>query len=493
MSFGGVRAVRGGKGRTLGVSRDRTVLVVSRVDRSHPTSVGLAGQEAVHPPESGSGRSDSSAPVRDGDTEPAGLWERVLSADNLSAALKRVRANKGAAGVDGMSTQELPVWLADHWTSVRQALDEDTYRPSPVRRVVIPKPGGGERLLGVPTVLDRLVQQALAQALTGIFDPGFAESSYGFRPGRSAHQAVEAARAYVEQGYRWVVDVDLEKFFDRVQHDALMARVARKVSDKRVLKLIRRFLDSGVMVDGVKQPTAEGTPQGSPLSPLLSNIMLDDLDRELGGRGLRFVRYADDVRVFVRSKRAAARVLDGITDVVEVRLKLRVNREKSSIQPASRAVLLGFGFFFVTGGKVKVRVAKQAIARLKMRLRGLTARRWGVSMGYRIATLNRFVRGWMGYFRIAETPRVFRDLDEWYYRRMRQIHWKQWKRPATRRRMLAALGIPPLSAIRWGNSSRAYWRIAGSAVLQRALPRRYWTRQGLISLHTAWQRFTVTA
>jgi len=465
---------------------------MSRGDRSHPTDVGLAGQEAVLPLESGPGCSGSSAGAGGSGVGLVGLWDEVFSPANLSAALKRVRANKGAPGVDGMTTGELSSWLGVHWPEVRVALDEGTYRPSPVRRVVIPKPGGGERLLGVPTVLDRLVQQALAQVLTGVFDPGFSESSFGFRPGRSAHQAVAAGRVFVEEGYRWVVDVDLEKFFDRVQHDALMARVARKVSDERALKLVRRFLDAGVMVEGVKQATVEGTPQGSPLSPLLSNIMLDDLDRELGRRGLRFVRYADDVRVFVRSKRAADRVLDGITDVVEGRLKLRVNREKSAVQPASRAVLLGFGFFFTTGGIVRVRVAPKAIDRLKMRLRELTRRSWGVSMGYRITVLNRFVRGWMAYFRIADTPRVFRDLDKWFHRRMRQIHWKQWKRYATKRRMLAQLGIPPLSAIRWSNSSKGYWRIAGSAVLQRALPRRYWDRQGLISLHQAWERFRLT-
>ncbi|MEA5052623.1 MAG: group II intron reverse transcriptase/maturase [Propionicimonas sp.] len=437
----------------------------------------------------GAGRSDLSAGAGGRDVEPVGLWDEFVDPRNLSVALLRVRANRGAAGVDGMTTGEIAPWLMVHWEQVRVALDEDTYRPSPVRRVVIPKPGGGERLLGVPTVLDRVIQQALAQVLARVFDPGFSPLSFGFRPGRSAHQAVEVSRRFIEDGYRWVVDVDLEKFFDRVNHDALMARVARKVSDRRVLRLVRRFLDAGVMVEGVRQPVVEGTPQGSPLSPLLSNIMLDDLDRELSARGLRFVRYADDLRVFVRSKRAAQRVLDGVIKVVEGRLKLRVNREKSSVQPANAAVFLGFGFFFAAGGLVKVRVAPKAIDRLRTRLRELTRRNWGVSMAYRIHMLNRFVRGWMAYFRIAGTPGVFMSLDKWYRRRMRQICWKQWKRPATRRRMLASLGVPSLSATRWGASSKGPWRIAGSAVLQRALPTSYWTNQGLLSLHTTWRRF----
>lgn len=423
--------------------------------------------------------------VRDEQTD---LWEKVFSRENLLVALKRVEANRGSAGVDGLEAYELRDWCRTHWAQTRAALDAGTYQPLPVREVMIPKPDGGQRMLGVPSVVDRLIQQAIAQVLSPVFDPRFVPVSYGFRPNRGAHDAVRVAQTVISQGYRWVVEVDLDAFFDRVNHDVLMARVARKVKDRRVLKLIRAYLGAGIMAAGVRRATMEGTPQGSPLSPLLSNIMLDDFDQEFWSRGHRFVRYADDIRIFVRSKRAAYRVLDQATKVLERDLKLRVNRQKSVINPANVATLLGFGFYFVKGG-VKVRVAPKAFKRLKERVRVLTSRRWSVSMDYRIRELNQFVRGWMGYFRIADTPGKFADLDEWFRRRMRQIRWKEWKRPRTRVRMLRSLGIRPDLAYQWGMSSRAYWRVAKSPVLHRALPSSYWDGLGLLVFRRAWERF----
>ena len=353
--------------------------------------------------------------------------------------------------------------------------------------MTIPKPSGGERLLGVPTALDRLIQQALLQVLSPVFDPRFHDRSFGFRPGRSAHQAVEAARQSIQDGAAWAVDVDLDAFFDRVQHDALMARVARRVDDKQVLRLIRRYLEAGVMADGIKQGSEEGTPQGSPLSPLLANVLLDDLDQELGRRGHRFVRYADDLMVYVASERAGQRVMESITQYVEQRLKLRVNGDKSAVDRATRRPFLGFAFF-TRDGQVKVRLDPKARQRAKERIRKLTARNWGVSMDRRIRELNRFTVGWTNYFALAETPSVFDELDEWLRRRLRQVRWKEWKRLRTRWRNLRALGIPERAAREWACSQKGYWRIAGSAPLQRALPNAYWANLGLRGFSDPYRR-----
>ena len=444
----------------------------------------------VSPDENPPGRSDQPAQT-ERKAQPAlggELWETVFSRDNMLRALQRVERNRGAAGVDRMPVTELRGWLRMQWPEVRRGLDEGTYRPAPVRRVTIPKPDGGERELGVPTVLDRLIQQAIAQTLTPVFDPDFSERSYGFRPGRSAQQAVQMARGYVASGLEWVVDVDLERFFDRVQHDALMARVARKVADQRLLRLIRRYVEAGVMVEWVKQASREGTPQGSPLSPLLANIMLDDLDRELERRGHRFVRYADDIRVHVKSERAGQRVLEGMTEFIEKRLKLRVNKAKSSVKHAVKAVVLGFGFHFGLEGKVGIRVAPKALERLRGRLRELTGRNWRVSMSERIERLNRYIGGWCSYFAMAETPTVFEKVDGWLRRRLRQVRWKEWKRPRTRRRNLAALGVTPLTARKSGGSSKGSWRMSGSPALTHALPNAYWQQLGLLGFSPRWRR-----
>ena len=419
-----------------------------------------------------------------------GRWEEVFSRHNLERALRRVERNAGAPGIDGMTTRELRPWLDRHWPKVRAALEAGTYRPQPVRRVMIPKPAGGQRALGVPTVLDRMIQQAILQVLEPVFEPHFSDHSFGFRPGRSAHQAVERARQFIADDAAWAVDIDLDAFFDRVQHDALMARIARRIDDMRVLRLIRRVLEAGVLTDGVWQPSEEGTPQGSPLSPLLGNVMLSDLDHELERRGHRFVRYADDLMIYVRSRRAGERVMASTRQFIEERLKLRVNREKSTVGSATKQPFLGFGFRR-RDGQVTIRIDRDAQRRAKDRLRRLTARSWGISMERRIREINRFTVGWTAYFALADHPSPLQELDEWLRRRLRQIRWKEWKRPLTRWRNLRALGVRERSAREWAASRKGYWRIAGSAPLHRALPNAYWVGLGLHTFTDSYHRFRV--
>jgi RNA-directed DNA polymerase len=440
--------------------------------------------EDARPERSGGPAPDDTAAHR----AEAGPWEQVMARENLALALRRIERNAGAAGIDGITTAELRPWLKQHWPGVRAALDAGTYRPQPVRRVMIPKPAGGERPLGVPTVLDRLIQQAVLQVLEPVFEPHFSDHSFGFRPGRSAHHAVKRARQFIADDTAWVVDVDLDAFFDRVRHDALMARIARRVKDKQVLRLIRRFLEAGVISDGAWTASEEGTPQGSPLSPLLGNVMLDDLDRELESRGHRFVRYADDVMIYVASRRAGERVLESVTEFVEQRLKLRVNAAKSAVATATSRTFLGFSFYR-RDGKVRIGVDRKAPKRAKQRLRQLTARTWGVSMDRRIHAINRFTVGWTAYFALADGQRPFSDLDEWLRRRLRQIRWKEWKRYQARRRNLRALGMPERAAREWAGSQKGPWRIAGSYVLQRALPNAYWTDHGLRGFTDPYRRF----
>ena len=423
------------------------------------------------------------SPARDetpSSAEAGSVWEQVFARSNLFAALDRVEKNAGAPGSDGLRVDELRSYLKDHWLETRASLDAETYRPAPVRRVEIPKPDGGVRLLGIPTVLDRLIQQALAQALSPWFEPRFSAHSYGFRPGRSAHQAVQAAQAYVQEGYDWVVDIDLEKFFDSVNHDMLMARVARVVKDKRVLQLIRRYLESGVLVNGVAHDTEEGTPQGGPLSPLLANILLDDLDQELTRRGHRFVRYADDCNIYVQSQRAGERVLDSVRQFLEQKLKLKVNEKKSAVARAGKRKFLGFSFP-KRDGAVRVRIASQALARLQEKLRHLTQRTRHGTLEDILQGINRQVVGWVGYFRLANTPSTFQTLDEWLRRRLRQLVWKRWKRGTTRYRELVKLGVPPGMA-GLGAVGTSPWRMAATPVVNMALSNTYWRRQGLVSL-----------
>jgi group II intron reverse transcriptase/maturase len=418
--------------------------------------------------------------MRDERTSDAGLWAGIWERQNLLTAMKRVERNGGAAGIDGMTTEELRPYLKEHWLEIRAALEAETYRPEPVRRVEIAKPDGGVRELGIPTVLDRLLQQAISQVLTPLFEPLFSEHSYGFRPGRSAHQAVRQAQTYVQEGYEWVVDIDLEKFFDRVNHDKLMAGVVRVVKDKRVLKLIRVYLNAGVMINGVVMDTEEGTPQGGPLSPLLSNIMLNDLDWELEKRGHKFVRYADDCNIYVRTPRAGERVMKTVKTYLEKKLKLKVNSKKSKVDKARQVKFLGFSFF-KRKGIILVRIADRTKERFMEKVRYLTKRTRSGKLEQILEEVNRYVTGWIGYYRLADTPSMFEDLDGWIRRRLRQLIWKRWKRNTTRYRELVKLGVPKQWA-QEGAGGKSPWHISASPVINQALSNAYWHNSGLKSM-----------
>src|ERR1700756_2964953 len=392
------------------------------------------------------------------------LMEEVCERENLREALRRVKANKGGPGVDGMTVDEITDYLKQHWPAIREQLLSGTYEPKPVRRVEIPKPdGAGVRKLGIPTVLDRFIQQAVMQVLQRRWDRTFSEHSYGFRPGRSAHQAVAQAQQYIAEGHGWCVDLDLEKFFDRVSHDKLMGQIARRVEDKRLLKLIRAFLNAGVMENGLVSPSVEGTPQGGPLSPLLSNLVLDELDRELECRGHRFVRYADDCNIYVSSERAGQRVMESITQFITQKLKLKVNEAKSAVaRPQDRKFL---GFSFTAGPEVKRIIAPKALNQFKQRIRDITRRAKGVSIETTIDELVPFMRGWRGYFGFCETPQVLIYLTRWVRLRLRAALWRQWKTPRRRRAALLALGVRPRLASNTAGSGRGPWYLAKSKAL----------------------------
>jgi RNA-directed DNA polymerase len=416
------------------------------------------------------------------------LVEEVLRRENLIRAWRRVRSNKGAPGIDGMSVEELAPSLKEHWPRIREELLEGRYEPQPVRRVEIPKPSGkGVRPLGIPTVLDRLIQQAILQVLSPIFDPHFSESSYSFRPGRGCHDALRAAREHVEAGFRWVVDVDLDKFFDRVNHDVLMARVARRVKDKRLLRLLRRYLTSGVMVEGVIQPQEEGTPQGSPLSPLLSNILLDELDKELEQRGHRFCRYADDCNIYVKSKAAGERVMESITRFLMKRLRLRVNRDKSAVdRPWKRDFL---GYTMTWHNQPRLKVASDSIKRIKAHIREVIRKGRGRSLTNVMGELTSLLRGWVNYFRLSTVKIAFEEMDGWIRRKLRSIIWMQWKKPRTRTKKLMERGIDKVRACTSAYNGRGPWWNAGASHMNFAFPAKWFAQQGLLNLLTENQRF----
>jgi RNA-directed DNA polymerase len=417
---------------------------------------------------------DKSAPSI---VEECFLLEKVLERENLIRALKQVKSNRGVAGVDGMTVSELPGYLKENWVRIKEELLSGNYYPSPVLRTQIPKTPKEKRDLGIPTVLDRFIQQALNQILQPIFEPYFSDHSHGFRPNRSAHEAIRRAQRYIGMGRTWVVDIDLEKFFDRVNHDLLMSLVSKRIKDKRILKLIRRYLESGIMDKGVFHRSPEGTPQGGPLSPLLSNIMLDVLDKELEKRGHRFCRYADDSNVYVRSRRAGLRVMKSLKSFIALKLKLKVNERKSHVDQVWNRKFLGFTFSQGYKGKIRRRVAPESIVCLKNRIREITKRTKGKSLPSTISALKEYLLGWMGYFGISEVKGLFRELDKWVRRRLRAVLWKQWGRRGYKE--LRKRGISRDLAWNTCKSAHGPWRLSHSPALEIALPVSYFDKLGL--------------
>ena len=411
------------------------------------------------------------------------LLEDVLERNNMLEAMYRVIRNKGSYGIDGMKTDELREHVKKTWATVKTKLLEGKYNPSPVRRVEIPKPDGGVRSLGIPTVQDRMIQQAIAQVLSKLYEPTFSESSFGFRPNRGAKNAIKQSETYINQGYKWVIDMDLEKFFDKVNHNILMGKLEKKIKDKRLLKLIRKYLESGVLINGIKVSSEEGTPQGGPLSPLLANIMLDDVDKELEKRGHKFCRYADDCNIYVKSKRAGLRVMDSITRIIENELKLKVNKDKSAVDIVSKRKFLGFSFYFVKG-VAKIRIHEKSIKRFKEKVKSITNRNRGISMDLRLLKLNDSIKGWINYFGIANAKRKLLELDKWIRRRLRACIWKKIR---TRYRNLVKLGIDNWKAWEYANTRKGHWKISGSPILSKSLHNKYLESIGFVSLTQTYQ------
>lgn len=419
------------------------------------------------------------------------LLGKIVDKRNFFEAYKKVVANKGSHGIDGMKVDELLPFLQEHYETLKADLLSGKYNPLPVKRVEIPKPNGGVRLLGIPTVIDRLIQQAINQVINPIFDKEFSNSSYGFRPGRSAHMALKQAQKHINEGYRYVVDMDLEKFFDNVNHDLLMHLVARKIQDKRVLKLIRKYLNSGVMLKGMLVRSENGAPQGGPLSPLLSNILLDELDKELERRGHRFCRYADDCNIYVKSKRAGDRVLKSITKFLEQKLKLKVNDEKSAVSSPTKRKFLGYSFYYGKGG-IKFRVHDKSYERLKEKIRNVTNRNVSMNFNYRIKKLNEIIVGWVNYFKLADMKSKLLELDQWIRRRLRACIWKTWKKVKTRFQNLMKLGVPRYKAWQFANTRKGYWRISNSPILNKTITNQRLINHGFKSLSSQYERFRLS-